>query len=123
MQGGQNQGPPQGQYQQQPPQGGQQQYGGGAPPAQGGNVGQFRSLLQQQIREKRLEAFYPPNSPAVDQLAQKAAAQIGGLCQRWRIPTEVGNDLAKLGLYDIIIYIGKSPRSDLLYHHADVWRR
>jgi uncharacterized protein YegL len=64
--------------------------------------------LLQQIREKGLEGFYPPNSPVVDQLAQKAAHAIGPLCQRWRIPQEIGNDLCKLGLYDIIIYIDDS---------------
>jgi hypothetical protein len=64
--------------------------------------------LQQCIQERGLQNFYPPNSPALDQLANKAAQQVGGLCQRWKIPAEIGNDLVKLGLYDIVIYIDDS---------------
>jgi len=64
--------------------------------------------LLQQIREKQLEAFYPPNSPALDHIAQKASQQIGGLCAQWRISPEIGNDLCKLALYDIVIYIDDS---------------
>jgi len=55
-----------------------------------------------------LQPFYPPNSPALEQLASKAASQIAGLCQRWRVPQEIGNDLVKLGLYDIVIFIDDS---------------
>ncbi|QDS77455.1 hypothetical protein FKW77_006918 [Venturia effusa] len=102
--------PPQGQpgY---PPQGqapgGQYGAPGGAPagPAQ---VAGFKQALQQCIQEKQLQNFYPPNSPALDQLAQKAAQAIGPLCQRWNIQPEIGNDLVKLGLYDIVIYIDDS---------------
>jgi hypothetical protein len=68
----------------------------------------FKQALQQCIQEKQLQNFYPPNSPVLDQLAQKAAQQIGPLCQRWHIQPEIGNDLVKLGLYDIVIYIGRS---------------
>ncbi|KAE9985737.1 hypothetical protein BLS_005703 [Venturia inaequalis] len=99
--------PPQGQpgY---PPQG--QAPGGqyGAPPAGPAQVAGFKQALQQCIQEKQLQSFYPPNSPALDQLAQKAAQAIGPLCQRWHIQPEIGNDLVKLGLYDIVIYIDDS---------------
>jgi len=117
---GQQQYPPQGQqqkpgYGQAPPAGyppqGQQQYGGaGAPPPQAGpaQIAGYKQALQTCIQEKQLQNFFPPNSPVLDQLANKAAAQVGGLCQRWRIPQEIGNDLCKLGLYDIVIYIDDS---------------
>jgi hypothetical protein len=71
-------------------------------------VAAFRNALQQTIAENGLQNFYPPNSPAIEQLSAKAASQISGLCQRWRIPAEIGNDLVKLGLYDIVIFIDDS---------------
>ncbi|TID18952.1 hypothetical protein E6O75_ATG06073 [Venturia nashicola] len=97
--------PQQGGY---PPQG--QAPGGqyGAPPAGSAQVAGFKQALQQCIQEKQLQGFYPPNSPALDQIAQKAAQAIGPLCQRWHIQPEIGNDLVKLGLYDIVIYIDDS---------------
>jgi len=107
LQGQQQQGYPPQQGGGYPPQG-QQQYGG-APPAQAGpaQTAGYKQALQQCIQEHQLQNFYPPNSPALDQLANKAAAQVGGLCQRWKVPQEIGNDLVKLGLYDIVIYIGR----------------
>lgn len=60
------------------------------------------------MQEKRLQAFYPPNSPALDQIAQRAATQIDRLCQQWRIPKEIGNDIVRLALYDVVIYIDDS---------------
>merc|ERR1711981_1082055 len=99
--------PPQGQY---PPQGGQQGYGQAPPPAQAGpaQIQGFKQSLQATVQERQLQSFYPPNSPVLDQIANKAAQQVPGLCQRWRIPMEIGNDLVKLGLYDIVIYIDDS---------------
>lgn len=60
----------------------------------------------QHIQERRLQNFYPPNSPVLDQLANRAASQVGQLCSQWRISQEIGNDIVQLGLYDIILYIG-----------------
>jgi hypothetical protein len=110
VQGQQQQGyPPQGGAPGYPPQAQGQQYGGAPPPQQAGpaQIAGYKQSLQACIQEHQLQNFYPPNSPALDQLANKAAAQIGPLCQRWRIPLEIGNDLVKLGLYDVVIYIGK----------------
>lgn len=42
----------------------------------------------------------------LDQIAQRASQQVDQLCQRWRINREIGSDVVKLGLYDIILYIG-----------------
>merc|ERR1712072_897033 len=68
----------------------------------------FKQSLQATVQDPQLQSFYPPNSPVLDQIANKAAQQVPGLCQRWRIPMEIGNDLVKLGLYDIVIYIDDS---------------
>lgn len=88
----------------QPPQG---QYGGAPPQQPPINAGVYKQSLQQTIQERGLMSFYPPNSPVLDMLAQRATQQIDALCQRWRIPREVGGDLVKLGLYDIVLYVGQ----------------
>jgi hypothetical protein len=111
-------------YQQPPAQGGYppQQGGDGAPPPQQqqGGYGQapppqagpaqiqgYKNLLNKCIQENGLQTFYPPNSPAIDQIANKAATQIPGLAQRWRIDMEIAKELVQLGLYDIVIFIGE----------------
>jgi hypothetical protein len=92
--------------------------GYGAPPPQQGGYGQpppqqgpgpqaYKNLLNKCIQENKLQQFYPPNSPQVDAIANKAVSQIPVLAQRWRIPMEVANELCQLGLYDIIVFIGK----------------
>lgn len=106
--------PPQQQQQSygQPPQGQYGQQGGyGAPPSGQANPAQiaaYKQALQQTVQEKRLQAFYPPSSPALDQIANKASYQVDRLCQQWRIQKEIGNDIVKLALYDIVLYIGMS---------------
>lgn len=102
----------------QPPYGGQQQYGGppqqqggyGAPPVQASpsDVGAYKQLLLACIQEKGLQNFYPPNSPIIDQIAQRAPGQIVQVMQRWRVAKEVANDIVKLALYDIVLYIDDS---------------
>jgi len=68
----------------------------------------YKNSLYQTIQENRLQAFYPPNSPALDILANKAAHQLPALAHRWHIPMEIANDLVKLGLYDVILFIDDS---------------
>lgn len=65
-------------------------------------------MLQAAIQEKGLQAFYPPGSPQLDQIAQVAAQKVDILCQRWRLNPELGRDVIKLALYDIILYIDDS---------------
>ena len=104
----------------QPPQGGQQY---GAPPPQGGYGGPpapqqvqagpaevqgYKQLLQACIQEKGLQTFYPPNSPVLDQIAQQAAGKVNQVIQRWRVQKEIANDIVKLALYDIVLYIDDS---------------
>ena len=43
----------------------------------------------------------------IDQIARDAPAKINDLCQKWRLPKEVGADIARLGLYDIVLFVGK----------------
>lgn len=123
----------QGQHQQGGPPG-QQQYGGpppggqyGGPPQQQvirpcqynrfalltnflqgppGDAAAYRQLLQACIQEKNLQTFYPPGSPVVEQIAQKAPQLISQVISRWRLPKELANDVVKLALYDIMLYIG-----------------
>ncbi|KIV93229.1 hypothetical protein, variant [Exophiala mesophila] len=93
-----------------PQQGGpppQQQYGGG-PPAPVGNVGAYKQLLQAAIQEKGLQNFYPPGHPQLDQIANRASAQVAQLAQAWRINPEIASDIVKLALYDVILYIDDS---------------
>ena len=102
---GQYQPPPQ-QYQQ------PQQYAGAQQSsfsqASGTNPQQIKPLLQQTIADKRLQHFYPPNDPKLDQIAARAASKVDQLCGKWHIPPTVGQDVAKLALYDIVLYIDNS---------------
>lgn len=49
----------------------------------------------------------PPNDPRLDRYAARGAAQVNELCRRWKVPLEVGRDVIKLALFDIILFIGK----------------
>ncbi len=102
--------PPQGQPGGPPPQQGYPPQGqtGGAPTAPVGNVGAYKQLLQACIQEKGLQSFYPPGSPALDQIANKAGQQVATLAAAWRISTEIASDIVKLALYDVILYIDDS---------------
>ncbi len=66
----------------------------------------FKRGLHQTIQERGLMHFYPFGSPAIDEIANRATERVGQLCSRWRLPWEVACDLAKLGLYDVVLYIG-----------------
>ncbi|KAB8343184.1 hypothetical protein FH972_022774 [Carpinus fangiana] len=124
---GQHQGqypPPQGQQQGQypppqqqqyggPPQGGfpppqQQQYGGAPPPGPAGpqEVAAYQAALDRAVQEKQLQSLVKPGMTTA--IAQQAPGRVNELCQKWRLPQEVGRDLARLGLYDIIIYVDDS---------------
>lgn len=41
-------------------------------------------------------------------IAQRAGQQVDRLCQAWRIQKEIANDIVRLALYDIVIYIDDS---------------
>ncbi|KAF2825841.1 hypothetical protein CC86DRAFT_370720 [Ophiobolus disseminans] len=95
-----------------PPQGGQAGYGGPPPPQQvqasPADVQGYKQLLQSCIQEKGLQNFYPPGNPVLDQIAQQAAGKVNQIISRWRVAKEIANDIVKLALYDIVLYIDDS---------------
>ncbi|KAF1933331.1 uncharacterized protein M421DRAFT_194373 [Didymella exigua CBS 183.55] len=121
-QGGQGGYPGQQQYQAYPGQQGAappgqgphqgQQYGGPPPLAQAqgspAEVQAYKQLLQDCIQEKGLQTFYPQGTPVLDQIAQQAAGKVNQVIQRWRVQKEIANDIVKLALYDIVLYIDDS---------------
>ena len=52
----------------------------------------------------------PINDSRLDRYAAQAPAKVEQLCRQWRIPLEVGRDLVKLALFDVILYIGKTGK-------------
>jgi hypothetical protein len=64
-------------------------------------------VLQSVVQEKNLQAFYPPGSPALEQIASTVTTQVDQLCAAWRVPKEIGQDIVKLALFDIVLYIGE----------------
>lgn len=77
-------------------------------PGPGQNMGAFKTLLMSCVQEKGLQAFYPPNSPLLDQIASRAPAQIAQIAAQWRIPQEIASDIVKLALYDVVLYVDDS---------------
>ncbi|EGC48019.1 transcription factor RfeF [Histoplasma capsulatum var. duboisii H88] len=71
-------------------------------------IAAYKQTLMSTIQEKNLHGMYPPNSPALDQIASRVTTQIDQLCAAWRVPREVGQDILKLALFDVILYIDDS---------------
>ncbi|EZF34956.1 hypothetical protein H101_01494, partial [Trichophyton interdigitale H6] len=86
------------------PQGGQQF---NAPPNPQQQAA-YKQVLLSCINEKNLQGMYPPNSPVLDQIVSKISGQVDQLCATWRVPREVGQDIVKLALFDVILYIDDS---------------
>jgi hypothetical protein len=72
------------------------------------SIGIYKQLLQNTIQEKQLQHFYPSSDSRLDQAARVAATHIAQVCARWRLPLEIGQDLAKLALFDVVLYIDNS---------------
>ncbi|KAL1953097.1 hypothetical protein VTO42DRAFT_3598 [Malbranchea cinnamomea] len=81
------------------------QYGGPPNPQ---ILAAYKRVLQSTIDEKKLQSMYPPNSPVVDQIVSRITNEVDQLCTTWRVPREVGQDIVKLALFDIILYIDDS---------------
>jgi len=107
----------------QPQQGyGQQQQGmPGAQPGQqspllggpGANNPASMQALQQKlqsiIQANRLDAFYPPGSPVLQNVLNRLGrVDFKALGQKWNMPQELAYDLASLALYDVVIYADDS---------------
>ncbi|KAI5284868.1 hypothetical protein KEM54_001008, partial [Ascosphaera aggregata] len=92
-----------------PPQGGppfRQQGPPGAPtPAE---LQSYRSLIIGAIQENGLQKYYPPGHPAIEGIVNAAPVIIRQVCEEWRIPKEIAQDIVKLALYDIVIFIDDS---------------
>lgn len=71
----------------------------------------YQRELEKAVQEKQLHAFYGPGTQGAQRLPQiagRAAQQVDRLCQAWRIQKEIANDIVRLALYDVIIYIDDS---------------
>lgn len=68
----------------------------------------YKKSLLDAIHEKQLQSMYPPNSPVIDQIVSRITNQVDQICAGWRIPREVGADIVKLALFDIVLYIDDS---------------
>ncbi len=55
--------------------------------------------------------MYPEDSPFLDQVAQRATGQVNQFCAEWNVNREIGQDVVKLALFDIILYIGMHSSS------------
>ncbi|GAA6021515.1 hypothetical protein JCM10207_005787 [Rhodosporidiobolus poonsookiae] len=90
-------------------------HGQGAPPSYGAgaagnatNVQYIVNILQQCVMDQNLQAFYPPGSlePVAHRIAQTGA--LNRISTEWRIPMEVAVDMAKLALFDTVLYLDDS---------------
>ena len=62
-------------------------------------------ILQKAMNEKRLNpAMFPKLN--INAVANAAPRLVGQLRAEWNVPLEVIPDIAILGLYDIIIFVG-----------------
>lgn len=97
-----------------PPQAGQKYGGPPSQPAGPQQIAAYKQLLMDVIREKNLQNMFPPNHPLLDHIASQAPAKVDQLCTKWGVPREVGQDISKLGLFDIILYIGEASAAAAL---------
>lgn len=69
-------------------------------------------MLEDTIREKQLQRFYPPGSPALEGLVQflanEAPSRLQRIVHELNVPMEVATDLMKLALFDTILYVDDS---------------
>lgn len=114
--------PPQGQSQS--PYGGAPQYGQpqqqpyGVPPQPYGahaaasgpppDAKVLMSILQEAVKDKRIEQMYPEQK--LHQMSQEIARKdpVNTLCNHWKLPKEVGFDLVKLALFDVVFLLDDS---------------
>lgn len=68
----------------------------------------YKRLLSHCVKENGLQAFYPPDSISLNNIASRAAQQVGTFAQQWRINTEVAPAIVQLALYQVILYIDDS---------------
>ena len=66
------------------------------------------NILKETVVEKNLHSFYP--DPTLHSLASRIGQTdpVTTICKSWNIPLEIGFDLVKLSLYDIVFLIDDS---------------
>lgn len=72
------------------------------------------------IQEKQLQNMIPFNDQRLDRYAAVAPAKVQQYCNRFHIPIEVGRDLVKLALFDIVLYIGERIDKLILVDFDDI---
>ena len=73
-----------------------------------GDAAGYQRELERAVQEKGLTRFYPPGSRRIQAIAARASQQVDNLCRAWHIQKEIANDIVRLALYDVIIYIDDS---------------
>jgi len=71
----------------------------------------YQQELERAIQEQSLQKFYGPGTPGaqkIPMIAARAGQQVDRLVQAWRIQKEIANDIVRLALYDIVLYIDDS---------------
>ena len=71
----------------------------------GGDIGAYRTLLENVMEQKHLGST-PFRGMDLNRIASHAPALVDQVCSRWHVPREVGQDVIKLALFDIILFIG-----------------
>lgn len=80
----------------------------GRPPAQAAIPPEFfKQSLLETIQEKQIHSLFP-NAAVLDHISQSAAPKVQQLSQEWCLPMEVAQDIVKLALFDIVLFIGTS---------------
>lgn len=65
-------------------------------------------MLKETVDENMLHQFYPEQT--LRQLAEEISRRdpINIICQQWKLPLEIGFDLTKLALYDVVFLLDDS---------------
>ncbi|GAA5827626.1 hypothetical protein JCM11251_001761 [Rhodosporidiobolus azoricus] len=65
-------------------------------------------ILEDGVKDQNLSAFYPPGSlkPLAERIVQTGA--LSKIVQSWGLPLEIGMDLARLALFDTVLYLDDS---------------
>ena len=69
-------------------------------------ISSYKQLLLSTIQEKQLQFFYSSNNPRLDHAGTLAATHMDEVCTRWSLP--LCQDLGKVALFDIILFIANS---------------
>ena len=71
------------------------------------NEEKYKKLLKKVIDEKKIDRIYPPGDNRLNGYVANAQPKLAKLAVDWRVPIDQVQDLFKLALFDVIVYIGK----------------